>query len=383
MKILLVGEYSRLHNSLKEGLHVLGHEVTLIGTGDGYKNYPVDIDINTKLFSTSFLKPLAKFFDKFFGINFTEIEAGYRFKKQLPKLINYDVVQLINEHSIGASPKTEIKLLKKLIDQNNPLFLLSCGTDYTSIKYASEKHFKYSILTPLHEDTNLKKRYQFILKYLQPQYKVLHQFIFKHMQGVIATDIDYHIPLREYPKYLGLIPNPINTDKIAYKPIEDLQKIVIFHGVSTINYIKKGNRFFDEALEIIKEKYPDKVTFIRTENEPYSTYINYYNDCHILLDQVYAYDQGYNALEAMAKGKVVFTGAEQEWLEHYNLKEDTVAINALPNTQVIVSKLCWLIDHPEKIIEISKNARKFIEREHLYTIIAKKYLNTWKSTSCN
>ena len=29
-----------------------------------------------------------------------------------------------------------------------------------------------------------------------------------------------------------------------------------------------------------------------------------------------------NALEAMAKGKVVFTGAEQEWLNHYDLKED-------------------------------------------------------------
>jgi hypothetical protein len=31
------------------------------------------------------------------------------------------------------------------------------------------------------------------------------------------------------------------------------------------------------------------------------TYINSYNKAHILLDQVYAYDQGYNALEAMAK----------------------------------------------------------------------------------
>jgi hypothetical protein len=37
----------------------------------------------------------------------------------------------------------------------------------------------------------------------------------------------------------------------------------------------------------------------------YTTYINSYNKAHILLDQTYAYDQGYNALEAMAKGKVV------------------------------------------------------------------------------
>ena len=31
MKVLLVGEYSRLHNSLKEGLQKLGHEVFIVG----------------------------------------------------------------------------------------------------------------------------------------------------------------------------------------------------------------------------------------------------------------------------------------------------------------------------------------------------------------
>ena len=45
MRILLIGEYSRLHNSLKEGLQKNGHTVTLIGSGDGYKNFPVDIKI--------------------------------------------------------------------------------------------------------------------------------------------------------------------------------------------------------------------------------------------------------------------------------------------------------------------------------------------------
>jgi len=35
MKILLIGEYSRLHNSLKEGLEKNGHNVTLVGSGDG------------------------------------------------------------------------------------------------------------------------------------------------------------------------------------------------------------------------------------------------------------------------------------------------------------------------------------------------------------
>ena len=100
-----------------------------------------------------------------------------------------------------------------------------------------------------------------------------------------------------------------------------------------------------------------------------------------MLDQVYAYDQGYNALEAMAKGKVVFTGAEQEWLDYYSLEEDTVAIKALPDVAYLVSKLESLINNPDKLKEISKNARAFIEKEHNYMNIAKMYVKQWQSNT--
>ena len=43
MKILLLGEYSRLHSSLKEGLVKLGHEVTIVSSGDGMKQFKTDI----------------------------------------------------------------------------------------------------------------------------------------------------------------------------------------------------------------------------------------------------------------------------------------------------------------------------------------------------
>ena len=52
MKILLVGEFSRLHNSLKEGLLEHGHQVTLVNNGDGFKNYSSDITINSVFFKS-------------------------------------------------------------------------------------------------------------------------------------------------------------------------------------------------------------------------------------------------------------------------------------------------------------------------------------------
>ncbi|MCO4822571.1 MAG: glycosyltransferase family 1 protein [Flavobacteriaceae bacterium] len=381
MRILLIGEYSGLHNSLKAGLLALGHDVLLVGTKDGFKSYPVDIDYTAKFMLSSLLKWPVKIIFKFTKINLIELEYYYRFKKILPRLSNYDVVQLINETSIKTRPDLEIKLLEKIKTQNKKMFLLSCGTDYTSVLFAHQKKFRYSILTPLHNDPNLKKHYQFILKYLKPNYKKLHDYIFKTVDGVMASDIDYHLPLQGNPKYLGLVPNPINLEKIQNRAVNIKDKIIIFHGINSMNYIKKGNRFFEEALVIIKEIYGDKIHVITAENLPYNSYIKAFENCHILLDQVYAYDQGYNALEAMAKGKVVFTGAEQEWLDYYHLTKDTIAINALPDVDYLVSKLKWLIDNPAELENISKNAHAFIEKAHNYTNIGNLYLKHWKSNT--
>ena len=80
----------------------------------------------------------------------------------------------------------------------------------------------------------------------------------------------------------------------------------------------------------------------------------------------------------MALGKVVFTGAEVELAEYYNIKEDMVAINALPDINKIVEKLSWLIENPIHLENISKNARKFIEGHHNYKSIALKYIANWE-----
>ena len=57
MKILLVGEFSRLHNSLKEGLQSNGHEVVILGFNDGFKNFPVDYKL-TKKWDSGILKKI-------------------------------------------------------------------------------------------------------------------------------------------------------------------------------------------------------------------------------------------------------------------------------------------------------------------------------------
>lgn len=379
MKILLLGEYSNLHNSLKQALLNMGHEVLLVGNGDGFKKYETDILIKSHLADYSLFNLIARLFMKIFKINIFDIEIYFRAKKILSKLRGFDVVQLINENSFKTSPLLEIKLLKQIFQNNNNVFLLSCGVDSVSVKHAMSKKLKYSILTPLFEDASLKKKYEPILKYNKENYLALGKFVQKNIKGIISSDLDYHIPYLNKKKYLGMIPNPINTQKIKYYGINKSKKISILHAINSSNKIKKGNRFFEEALKIIDEKFKDKISINTTYDLPYIEHLENLKKCDILLDMVYAYDQGYNALEAMAMGKIVFTGAEDEWLKLYNIKEDTVVINAVPNTMRIVEKLVWLIENPKMLKSISVNARKFIENNHDFEKIAKKYIKTWEN----
>ena len=378
MKILLLGEYSNLHNSLKQALLNMGHEVLLVGNGDGFKKYETDILIKSHLADYLLFKLIAKLFVRIFKINMFEIEIYIRAKKIVNRLRGYDVVQLINENSFKTSPLFEIKLLKQIFQNNNKVFLLSCGVDSVSVKHAMSKKLKYSILTPLFENASLEKKYEPILKYEKENYLALAKFVQKYVNGIISSDLDYHIPYLSKKKYLGMIPNPINTQKIKYYGINKSKKILILHAVNSSNKIKKGNRFFEEALKIIDEKFKDKISIITTYDLPYKEHLENLKKCDILLDMVYAYDQGYNALEAMAMGKIVFTGAEEEWLKLYNIKEDTVVINAVPNSMRIVEKLVWLIENPKMLKSISVNAREFIEKNHDFEKIATKYIKTWE-----
>ncbi|MGL2964782.1 glycosyltransferase [Flavobacterium sp. RSB2_4_14] len=377
MKILLLGEYSRLHNSLKEGLQKLGHDVTILGFKDGFKDFTVDFPLEKK-WNSGLLKKLKIVVLRLTGFDISSYLTYQQFKKNQKIFKDFDVVQLINENSFFCDFHYEKKILRFLFKHNKKIFLLSAGDDYPYVNYNFNHPENPSIVQPYLAGKIEDKNFSNVLKFRTNSFEKLHHFIYATIQGVIATDLDYHIPLQNHPKYLGLIPSPMNLDLFPKTEMEIKDKIIIFHGINRESYFKKGNDFFEKALDIIKEKYPDKVAIIVTENVPYKDYIKSYNQAHIVLDQLYGHDQGSNGLEAMAKGKVVFTNASELFEKHYNVTEK-VAINGLPDVDYLVEQLSFLIENPNEIIAIGKRARLFIEKEHDYVKIAEKYLEVWQS----
>ena len=378
MKILLVGEFSRLHNSLKEGLLALGHEVVLVNNGDGFKNFPADISIRAAFFKSKVGNIPRQIWFRMFKFDLALLEHGIRFWRISKKLKNFDVVQLINERPIQTISKLELFLLKRIFKQNNKIFLMCCGIDYITVSHMLNKKDRYSLMNPYFEGVpEAKKQYAYFFDFLTKSHQKIHHFLYENSFGVIASDLDYVAPLIGNQKYLGLISNPINIDKIGSSETAISGKISIFLGINSGNSYTKGTSFFEKALVIIQEKYPNLVEIKITRDLPYTVYQKHFEKANIILDQVYGLDQGYNALEAMAKGKVVFTGAETEFLNWYNLQEDEVVINALPDVDYTVEKLSYLIENPSEINRIGKNAIQFINKEHHYVTQAQKYVTLW------
>ena len=379
MKILLIGEYSRLHNSLKEGLQKLGNEVTILGFKDGFKDFPVDFPLEKK-WDSGLLKKMKLALLAVSGFDISSYSTYRQFWKNRKHFQNFDAVQLINENSIFCDYTHEKKILEYLFKHNKKVFLLSAGDDYMYVNYNFEHPENPSIVQPYLAGKISDKDFSNVLKFRTKPFEKLHKYIYENVQGVIATDLDYHIPLQNHPKYLGLIPSPINIDKFPKSELEITDKIIIFHGINRESYFKKGNDFFENALEIIKQKYGAKVEILTSENLPYNKFINLYDRAHILLDQLYGHDQGSNGLEAMAKGKAVFTNATYVFKKQYNLDEK-VAINGLPDVDYLVKQLSFLIDNPDEIKALGKRARTFIEKEHNYVKIAAKFVTVWQKAN--
>ncbi|KAF2081898.1 glycosyltransferase family protein [Flavobacterium sharifuzzamanii] len=375
MRILLIGEYSLLHNSLKKGLAELGHEVILIGNSNGYRCYPVDYDYEAKFFKKEIFNIPRKIIFKLFKFDLVSLEYGIRFYLFLSPLQDFDVVQFVNEASIKTTKRFELYLIQKIVKNNKSFFLLSCGLDSMTLKFYTENKDYKSIYQP--SIKNPSKEFNWFSDYFKKGHIKIHKYMMSNFNGLIATDFDYVDAVKNYPIFSDFIPYPIDLAKLTFKELIIKDKIIIFLGINKYSYYQKGIIYFEKALKHIQEKYQDKVEIIITNTVPYPIYIDLYNKAHILLDQTFSRDQGYNALEAMAKGKVVFTGAENDFTEYYKITE-RVCVNALPDVHYLVQELSFLIENPDEIIAMGKRARAFVEKEHNYLEIAQKYLDVWK-----
>ena len=351
MKILLLGEYSGLHNNLKAGLQELGHEVTLAASGDGFKNFPADI----------------KFDSQKKGI-LGKLERNLSYFLHLNKMVGYDVVQVINP--IVFNPKFGINkfLLNYIIKNNNIVSLLGAGCDafyWQKARYELE-------YGPF--DDNLKYDYKSITNPYYDGDDALNwnTMLANKVNHIIPIMYEYEVGYKNFANLRKCIPIPMDINKIEYQPNVLDETLKVFHGLNRYGF--KGTRIVEQAFLNLKH---NKSLDLRIEgNMPIDEYLQVMKRTNIIVDQVYSYSAGMNAIYALAMGKIVLGGAEPESLKALGFT-NTPIFNIKPNAESIVQTIEYLLDHRFDIPEKSFEARNFVTNNHNYINVAESFINTW------
>ncbi len=364
MKILLLGEYSNVHNTLASGLRQLGHEVTVISNGDFWKNYPRDIDVARTPGKLGGIKLMLKLWTL------------------LPKMRGYDVVQLINPMFFELKSKRLFFFYRYLRHHNKRVFLGAFGMDYYWVYTCTyKKPLRYSDFNygeKVRTDEPAIKEQQ---DWLGTAKERLNKLIAQDCDGIITGLYEYHICYQPvFPDKTKYIPFPIAS---WASDIKTNDKLRIFVGISKERSAYKGTDIMLRAAEELAQKYPTKVEVLKAEGVPFAEYQYMMDNSDVILDQLYSYTPAMNALLAMSKGIIVVGGGEPENYEIISETELRPIVNVQPHYDSVYHELEQLILHPERIPELKRQSIEYVRRHHDYLKVARQYEAFYKEKSRN
>ena len=361
MKILLIGEYSNVHNTLAEGLRELGHEVTVISNGDFWKDYPRDIDV-------------ARTPGKFGGILLMA-----KLYALLPKLRGYDVVQLINPIFFELKAERLFWFYRYLRKHNKRVYLGAYGMDYYWVHTCTyDKPLRYSDFNIGDEVRTDAEAVYYQYDWLGTAKEKLNKMIAEDCDGIIAGLYEYWACYHPaFPAKTTFIPFPIKMPDNYQTERAQKSKVVIFIGINRERSVYKGTDIMLRAAKDVQHKYPQRMKLNIAESVPFAEYSQMMEGSDAILDQLYAYTPSMNPLLAMSKGIICIGGGEPENYEIIHETELRPIINVEPTYESVYQAVEQLVLNPDRITDLKLQSVEYVRKHHDYLKVAQQYIDFW------
>ena len=424
MKILLLGEYSNVHNTLAQGLRERGHQVTVASNGDFWKDYPRDIDLARTPGTLGGLRLMAKVW------------------AQLPRWRGYDVVQLINPMFLELKAERIFPVYHYLRRHNKCMVMGAFGMDYYWVHECIErKPLRYSdfnIGDQLRTDPVPQRDSS---DWLDTPKAELNQLIANDCDAIVAGLYEYYVcyqPL--FPTKTTFIPFPISevrgerqegrgerqeargerqevrgerqevrgeriapASKTALSPLAShpspqetalspltshpspqetapsplTPPLRLFIGISKGRSQYKGTDIMLRAAEEVQRRHPEHLELVKAEGLPFAEYQKCMDGCDALMDQLYSYTPAMNALLAMSKGIIVIGGGEPENYDILGEQELRPIVNVQPTYESVVDELERLVRlqmaADGSIERLKRQSKEYVRRHHHYLTVAAQY----------
>lgn len=390
MKILLIGEASFLHNTLKKGLVERGHRVTTMSDGNGWHDAPRDIDLRR---------------DGRWG-KLGGLRVVWQLLRHLPQLCFNDVVQIHNYQFVPLMYRWNTLLLRFLKLTNRRVVKGCFGDDPQIFRRQAQGVPTYSDTywsgqlqnAELHRDriaevvehgaeSSWRKTtrmadalvaclYEYWLDYNEPPYAAKLHYIplpieceemVRWCDGEMVRCVGNDTPSPSHPNDSQL--STLNSQLAPSHPL------TILIGLQPKRDFMKGAMKIATFVEEVAHRHPGRVQIKYVEGVPYDEYMHLLAKADVLVDQLYSYTPSMNSLAAMARGTVVIGGGEEEYYEF--IGEDTLRpiINVRPDVpdEENIAAIERALFTDGMLERMAQESIQFVHKYHDYRLVAKQY----------
>lgn len=371
MKILLIGEASFLHNTLKKGLLERGHRVTTMSDGNGWHDAPRDIDLRR---------------DGRWG-KLGGLRVVWQLLRHLPQLCGNDVVQIHNYQFVPLMYRWNTLLLRFLKLTNRRVVKGCFGDDPQIFRRQAQGVPAYSDTYWSGQLQNADQHRYRIAEVVEHGAEASWRKTTHMADALVACLYEYWLDYNEppYAEKLHYIPLPIECEEMVRLCDGEMVKCVgndapshpltILIGLQPKRDFMKGAMKIAAFVEEVARRHPGKVQIKYVEGVPYDEYMHLLAEADVLVDQLYSYTPSMNSLAAMARGTVVIGGGEEEYYEF--IGEDTLRpiINVRPDVpdEENIATIERALFTDGMLERMAQESVEFVHKYHDYRLVAKQY----------
>lgn len=381
MKILLIGEASFLHNTLKKGLLERGHRVITMSDGNGWHDAPRDIDLRR---------------DGRWG-KLGGLRVVWQLLCHLPQLCGNDVVQIHNYQFVPLMYRWNTLLLRFLKLTNRRVVKGCFGDDPQIFRRQAQGVPAYSDTYWSGQLQNADQHRDRIAEVIEHGAEASWRKTTHMADALVACLYEYWLDYNEppYAAKLHYVPLPMECEEMVKCVDNDppspshpndsqlptnlttspSHHLTILIGLQPKRDFMKGAMKIAAFVEEVARRHPGKVQIKYVEGVPYDEYMHLLAKADVLVDQLYSYTPSMNSLAAMARGTVVIGGGEEEYYEFIGEKTLRPIINVRPDVpdEENIAAIERALFTDGTLERMAQESIQFVHKYHDYRLVAKQY----------
>lgn len=370
MKILLIGEASFLHNTLKKGLVERGHRVTTMSDGNGWHDAPRDIDLRR---------------DGRWG-KLGGLRVVWQLLRHLPQLCGNDVVQIHNYQFVPLMYRWNTLLLRFLKLTNRRVVKGCFGDDPQIFRRQAQGVPAYSDTFWSGQLQNAELHRDRIAEVVEHGAEASWRKTTRMADALVACLYEYWLDYNEppYAAKLHYIPLPMECEEMVRwcdLTTSPSHHLTILIGLQPKRDFMKGAMKIATFVEEVARRHPGKVQIKYVEGVPYDEYMHLLAEADVLVDQLYSYTPSMNSLAAMARGTVVIGGGEEEYYEFIGEKTLRPIINVRPDVpdEENITAIERALFTDGTLERMRHESLAFVRKYHDYRRVAEQYEQIYSS----